>query len=88
MMTTKISPLMLLHLQITLLEIYEAVEGPLQQTGCLSAEPACQGQSCLLGRTIQTIDKQIRDFLSATTLLELAESLSVSVTIRQQGTNA
>ncbi len=73
--------------KVTLLEIYEAVEGPLQEAGCLSAEPACHGQSCLLGRTVQTIHKQIRDFLGATTLLELAESLSVSIAIGQQGTN-
>ena len=73
--------------QITLLEIYEAVEGPLQQAGCLSAEPVCRGKSCLLGRTVQAIHEQLRNFLGETSLLELAESLSVSVTIRQQGTN-
>ncbi len=64
--------------QITLLAIYEAVEGPLEQGGCLLGEPICNGTNCLLGEVVQAAHQQIRDCLRKTTLDELAQNSGFS----------
>ena len=64
---------------ITLLEINEAVEGPVQRTACLCEAPACGGRSCVLGTAIQSIHRQVCEYLGETTLAELAQSLDLPV---------
>jgi len=59
---------------VTLLEIYEAIDGPVQETACLSEHPICRGTSCILGQAVESIHRQFRDYLSKTTLAELAQS--------------
>ena len=61
--------------QITLLRIYEAVEGPLEAEGCLLPDAICQGGVCVLGEVLQSIQEQLRDYLDKTTLDELANDL-------------
>ena len=61
--------------QVTLLAIYEAVEGPLQESGCLLGDPICDRTRCVLGEVVQSIHQQLRDYLQKTTLAELADSL-------------
>ncbi len=60
--------------QVTLLEIYEAVEGPLEEAGCLLGDPICDGTSCILGEVVQSIHRELRGYLQKTTLSELARS--------------
>jgi Rrf2 family protein len=55
---------------ITLLEVFEAVEGPLDESTCLLGEPVCQGQ-CLLGNLIPELNRQVREYLADTRLSEL-----------------
>lgn len=57
--------------QISLLEVYEAIEGPLTQTECLLEEPVCQGSTCILGDLISEVASQARDYLAGTMLSEL-----------------
>lgn len=57
----------------TLLEIYETVEGPVDEGGCLLAEPVCDGHDCALGAVVQSFHQQLRDHLAKTTLDELVE---------------
>ncbi|MHB1415008.1 MAG: RrF2 family transcriptional regulator [Chloroflexota bacterium] len=57
---------------ITLLEIYEAVDGPLVLDGCLLGEPVCDGKGCLLGGLVTALNRQVREYLGATRLSELA----------------
>jgi len=71
----------------TLFEIYEAVEGPLDPTSCLADGPACQGASCILGRAIQSIRDQFRDFLAKTTLKDLVDGFNSSVANGAQETH-
>jgi Rrf2 family transcriptional regulator, nitric oxide-sensitive transcriptional repressor len=59
---------------ITLLMVYEAVEGPLRNPGCLLGQPACQGD-CVLGGLVQRVSGQVRDYLAQTTLGDLAGGL-------------
>jgi len=60
--------------RITLLEVYEAVEGPLEVSHCLFSTPHCGGD-CLLGGTLGTAGALIRDRLAASRLSELASVL-------------
>lgn len=56
----------------TLLEVYEAIEGQLVATNCLLGKPVCSGQRCLLGGLLQSLNLQVRDYLSTTTLAQMA----------------
>ena len=56
---------------ISLLEVYEAIEGPLTDPVCLRGEPVCQGEKCILGGWRETVNRQVRQYLSSTTLAEL-----------------
>jgi len=62
--------------QITLLDVYEAIDGPLGEEGCLLKETICSGQDCILGKALHSIQKQLRDYLDNTTLATLAGSSS------------
>ena len=63
---------------ITLLSIYEAVEGPMKDFVCLSNNPICQAPRCILGQTVQDLHEQLVDCLEKTMLSELADSLCLS----------
>jgi Rrf2 family protein len=60
---------------ITLLTIYEAIDGTIDEEECLLGEPICSGRNCLLGEVLHSIHAQLRDYLSNTTLAELAKSV-------------
>jgi len=56
---------------ITLLQVYEAIEGPLHEQTCLLGEPACAGGNCILGGLLQTINHQVKSYLQNARLSEL-----------------
>ncbi len=55
---------------ITLLDVYEATEGPLESPGCLLGRPACNG-SCILGGLLDQVGMQIRNYFAETRLSDL-----------------
>ncbi len=57
---------------VTLLEVYEAIEGPLQPPGCLLGKRVCTGADCVLGKLVASVDEQVRRHLSTTHLSDLA----------------
>jgi Rrf2 family protein len=57
--------------KISLLEVYQAIEGPLALNNCLSDHPSCSGKQCVLGTLIGTIHEQITKYLSKTTVAHL-----------------
>lgn len=63
---------------ITLLDIFEAIEGPIKDFVCLSDNPICQAPGCILGQTVRNLHGQMQDCLEKTTLSELADSLCLS----------
>jgi len=67
--------------QVTLLEVYEAVEGPVDERGCLLGQPLCSGKDCVLGEVVQSVHVQIRDSLKRTTLAKLAGGLGLSIPV-------
>ena len=57
----------------TLLEVYEAVEGPLEEGRCLMGTSVCSGERCILGGLLETTNREIREYLAGTKLSELAQ---------------
>lgn len=57
--------------EITLMDIYTAIEGPVESGGCLLASSICRGDACIFGEILQSLDSQFRDKLANTRLSEL-----------------
>jgi len=51
--------------EITLLEVYEAVDGPLREARCLLDAPVCGGR-CLMGEVLAKVNSIVRGHLSGT----------------------
>jgi Rrf2 family protein len=60
-------------IKITLLDVYQAIEGPMTTDYCLLKRKTCPGQSCLMGGLVESVTRQIRDYFSETTISELAK---------------
>ncbi|NOX53967.1 MAG: hypothetical protein GXP27_05910 [Planctomycetes bacterium] len=58
--------------QIRLLDIHEAVEGPVGESDCLLGNRPCNRSECLLSEMIQSVHEQVRTYLRETTLEQLA----------------
>jgi len=56
---------------VTLLEGYEAIDGPVQEAGCLLDAPVCDG-SCIMGGLLEEVTERFRDHLGGTTVAEVA----------------
>ncbi len=53
---------------ITLLDVYESVEGPIEVTHCLLGAPVCGKKHCPLGRLFERASQEVAAELSNTTL--------------------
>lgn len=60
--------------EITLLDIYEAIEGPMHPAACLLGKPACGRHACILGGLIDSVNRQVVDYFTNTTLTQLVEA--------------
>ena len=58
---------------ITLLEIYEALDGTLSNQDCLFGHPVCDRQYCVFGDLITNVHDQIDNHFTTTTLADLIE---------------
>jgi Rrf2 family protein len=54
--------------RITLREIYEAIEGPLQVETCMLGTPVCDGKDCPLGELFDRLSVDVLRTLDAITL--------------------
>ena len=59
--------------QISLLHIYEAIEGPFVPRKCLFDQPLCGRTNCIFGGLIHSVNAQIADYFKKTMLAELIE---------------
>ncbi len=57
---------------VTLREVYEAIEGNLEPVDCLLDEPVCANTDCMLGDLLTSINRQVREKFSQTNLADLA----------------
>jgi Rrf2 family protein len=54
--------------EISLLQVYEAIEGPIGRNTCLFERPICDGKHCVFGGLLSTVSEQVRNYLGSTTL--------------------
>lgn len=54
--------------QITLLKIYEIIEGQIEITSCPMEHPVCPFDQCLMGNIVSRLSKDFRDYLESQTL--------------------
>jgi len=59
--------------RITLLQLYQAIEGPLPRQDCLFDKPICDGKGCILGEVLRTVNKNVEKHLATTTVSQLAD---------------
>ncbi len=59
--------------KITLLKIYEVMEGPMTCHPCLFGKKKCPRADCVLGTLLPGLARQVRDYFEKTTLAQLAE---------------
>jgi len=59
--------------KITLLEIYEVMEGVMVCHPCLFGKTKCPRTDCVLGSLLPGLAQQVRDYFEETTLAKLAE---------------
>jgi len=57
--------------EITLLDVYEAIDGPLVANNCLLGTRICGGERCILGDLLEKVDRQVREYMATTRLNEL-----------------
>jgi Rrf2 family protein len=60
--------------KVTLLEVYEAIEGALPTRYCLLGKPRCQGP-CVLGRFVEKATNKFKKQLARTRLADVAGAL-------------
>ena len=65
--------------KMKLIEMYEAIEGPLAPSRCLLELPVCKGNRCALGFVIHKTDEAVRKCLCGTTLAEMSKSFRLGV---------
>lgn len=66
--------------KITLLEVFEAVEGPIGKAGCLLGVPACDGMDCVLGGLLVSVHEQVKNYFANTTLDQIGSRVNLGVT--------
>jgi len=57
--------------EITLLEVYEAVEGPVEPSRCVFGNGACGREACIFGGFLGEFDTRFREYLAKARLSEL-----------------
>ncbi len=57
--------------ELSLLEIYEAVEGPLREEHCLLSRPVCVNRRCLFGSLIAEVHRKVKSYLAHTTVKDV-----------------
>lgn len=59
--------------QVTLLEVFETIEGPTQEAECVFGVPLCDGQTCILGRVMADANALLVGHLERTNLEEISK---------------
>ncbi|MBP7738693.1 MAG: Rrf2 family transcriptional regulator [Spirochaetes bacterium] len=62
---------------ITLLDVYEAIEGPLKERACLMRKKTCNKKRCILGDSMGTMWDIFRKHLKSTYISDISEAYRV-----------
>ena len=57
---------------VSLLEVFEAIEGPVEPATCLFGIPLCEGESCVLGKVIVDVNNTLFEYLAEKTLADIS----------------
>jgi Rrf2 family protein len=57
---------------VSLLEVFEAIEGPVEPALCLFGIPLCDGASCVLGKVIVDVNNTLFNYLAEKTLADIS----------------
>ncbi|NOY81494.1 MAG: Rrf2 family transcriptional regulator [Kiritimatiellaeota bacterium] len=63
---------------VSLLDVYEAVEGRLEPVNCLFSRPVCTGDCCLFGSTLESAVAELHRRLRNTKLSDLRGALDIA----------
>ena len=58
---------------ITLLELYEAMDGELENSQCLLKDKVCRKRQCAMGSLVRYVHREVREKLENTTLDQMIE---------------
>jgi Rrf2 family protein len=58
--------------EITLIEIFQALEGPLDPCACMMGRPSCEVQDCVLGDLVDRVNSLVREHLENCTVEQLS----------------
>ncbi len=61
--------------EITLKELYEAIEGPFELSRCMFGLPICDGSRCVLGAFFEKIANVVEEMMADTKLSEICLSM-------------
>ena len=61
--------------EVTLKEIYEAIEGPFELSRCMFGIPICDGSGCVLGAFFKKIANVVEEMMADTKLSEICLSM-------------
>ena len=69
--------------EATLLEILEAIDGPMANETCLFGHPICGGR-CIMGGLMISVNQMVHDYLSTTRLSDMAVLSPLARRLRQE----
>ena len=58
---------------VTMLEVYEAIEGTVEPAACVFGAPVCGRRTCVFRGVTEELDARLRAYLAEATLSDLAE---------------
>ena len=65
--------------EITLKEIYEAIEGKLDENRCMFSIPVCDGTGCSIGEYFTKKSGEVEEIISRTTLSDICVNNSIKL---------
>jgi Rrf2 family protein len=58
--------------EISLLDVYEAIDGPLRVSRCLFPAAKCRHGGCILGDLVETVNLEVKEHLARTRLSQVS----------------
>ena len=59
--------------EISLLEVYETIEGSFRPSNCLLAARICRGDKCILAGLLKNLNREVMEYLERTKLSDLVD---------------
>ena len=60
--------------QVTLLDVYEAIEGPMGTSYCLLGRELCSSETCVMGGLVESVHRQVEEYFAHTTVAAIGST--------------